>query len=479
MRTLFSALMVLFLTCLPVWADATPDAVPSPQVIVVGGGIAGLISAWKLEQKGYRTCVLEATDRLGGRIGTAHYADGLEAEFGMQEIWEKSPLVGIVRDLGLELESTDDAWSSLIIDDHLYPFIQDTREAYLQKLFTPAERKPYDEAIKAMEDLNREANTQGLTPRIQALQKMSFQEWLKARHLPHKVEEALRLTIEVELAWTDDDFSALSAILEYRTFLFGGEKNYHVKGGNSQIIARLAAAIQGPKIMNARVTHILRHQENGRWVAEVRYIKDDTVHSMKADCVVCAVPWVTLHLIQFQPNLTPMQVKAFNSLGRGQYTVVHMILNKDVQTLWKNVGGNPFPILSDGVLGVIYGPHATDTQGPDMIFSLLIYGPQATAYHMISRDTKKAEVLKGLEHYWPGFSKYVKEVQFYSYHPCAVSFWHPGRSPLDNYSEAIRTPHAGLFLAGDWTESSHSEGAVISALKTADKVDHFMHAAVK
>lgn len=479
MRSLWCRfVLAIVLVCsglLPAVADEPPQPAHA-QVIVVGGGIAGLVTAWKLEQKGYTTCVLEQSDHLGGRIATAHYPGNLEAEYGMQEIWEKSPLLGIVKQLGLELEATDDAWSSLIIDDHIHAFVEDKRDDYLNKLFTPAERKVFDQSLKAMEASYREATTRGLTPATLRLQRESYHDWLKARHLPHKVEEALRLTIECELASSADEFSALSAILEYRTFLFGGERNYHVKGGNGRIIETLAEAIKGQKILNAQVTHVVRHRDHGHLVAEVRYQQDGQVHTVTGDAVVVAIPWVFLHSVQFQPALTATQQKAIYSLGRGQYTVVHMLLDRGVTALWKNAGGNPFPILSDGVLGVIYGPHATDTAGPDIVFSLLIYGPQATAYHMNPLDNKRAQVLAGLDHYWPGFSRFVHGSWFYTYHPCAVTYWPTGRSPLDALSEAVRTPHEGLFLAGDWTESSHSEGAVVSALKSAEKVDRFLHA---
>jgi monoamine oxidase len=70
----------------------------------------------------------------------------------------------------------------------------------------------------------------------------------------------------------------------------------------------------------------------------------------------------------------------------------------------------------------------------------------------------------------------VKEVLFYSYHPMAVTFWPPGRSPLDAGSQALRTPNMGLFLAGDWTESSHAEGAVRSAQLAVDQVDKYLKA---
>ncbi|TDD10183.1 FAD-dependent oxidoreductase [Saccharopolyspora terrae] len=50
-------------------------------VVVVGGGIAGLITARELGRKGLRVTVLEARDRLGGRVWTDHRL-GRDLEIG-------------------------------------------------------------------------------------------------------------------------------------------------------------------------------------------------------------------------------------------------------------------------------------------------------------------------------------------------------------------------------------------------------------
>lgn len=51
------------------------------QVVVVGGGISGLVAAHTLSRAGCRVTVLEATDRLGGKIRTAELA-GVPVEDG-------------------------------------------------------------------------------------------------------------------------------------------------------------------------------------------------------------------------------------------------------------------------------------------------------------------------------------------------------------------------------------------------------------
>lgn len=453
-------------------ASAAPQPEARTPVIVVGGGLAGLLTAYELDKKGIQCTVLEAGDRLGGRIATAEYGNGLEAEYGMQEVWEKSPLVGIIKELGLTTESSDDAWSSFIIDGKLYPFVADTRDAYFKTLFTPDERKALDKVIAELEDIYKEATTKGLTPRMLALQEVSYADWLTAHKLPPKVEQALRLTIEVELAAVSEQFSALSAVLEWRVFLFGGEKNYHVHGGNSKIIEQLAARSKGPKILNAYVVKVTRTRKpSGGYDCEVTYQVGRDYHRLHADAVVVAIPWVRLHAIQFSPPLDEARWKAVDTLGRGQYTVVHFIMSKEAEKLWKPA---PFPVLSSGPLGVIYGPHGQGNGAGDVIFSLLIYGLEAQAYHMKPRDNKRVETLAELDKWWPGFSRYVKDTYVYGYHPASVAYWPPGRSPMDAGSERLRTPVDGLFLAGDWLYNSHSEGAAISGLETARAVAKFL-----
>lgn len=53
----------------------------SLRVVVIGGGIAGLVAAWECAKIGMTVSVLEASDRIGGVIGSARIA-GLDLELG-------------------------------------------------------------------------------------------------------------------------------------------------------------------------------------------------------------------------------------------------------------------------------------------------------------------------------------------------------------------------------------------------------------
>ncbi|MEK9810356.1 MAG: FAD-dependent oxidoreductase [Candidatus Nanopelagicales bacterium] len=49
---------------------ARPVQIPRPSVLVVGAGLAGLAAAVRMTDAGLNVTVLEARDRVGGRVWT-------------------------------------------------------------------------------------------------------------------------------------------------------------------------------------------------------------------------------------------------------------------------------------------------------------------------------------------------------------------------------------------------------------------------
>ena len=58
------------------------DQARQTRVVVIGGGIAGLVAAWECAKVGMAVTLVEASDRLGGTIGSARTA-GLDLETGV------------------------------------------------------------------------------------------------------------------------------------------------------------------------------------------------------------------------------------------------------------------------------------------------------------------------------------------------------------------------------------------------------------
>jgi monoamine oxidase len=52
------------------WTVARPSQAASSRVVIIGGGFAGLTCAYRLQQGGIEAQVIEAGDRVGGRMFT-------------------------------------------------------------------------------------------------------------------------------------------------------------------------------------------------------------------------------------------------------------------------------------------------------------------------------------------------------------------------------------------------------------------------
>jgi monoamine oxidase len=77
----------------------------SKDVIIIGGGLAGLTTAYLLEKKDFQPTILEARDRLGGRIHTIRPDKNKRVEMGATWLGKKhQSLIQLISELGLELE---------------------------------------------------------------------------------------------------------------------------------------------------------------------------------------------------------------------------------------------------------------------------------------------------------------------------------------------------------------------------------------
>ncbi|MDZ7756931.1 flavin monoamine oxidase family protein [Rhodohalobacter sp.] len=75
------------------------------KVIIIGGGLAGLTAAYLLEKKKIYPTILEARNRLGGRIHTIRPDKNKRVEMGATWLGKQHhSLIQLIRDLGLDLE---------------------------------------------------------------------------------------------------------------------------------------------------------------------------------------------------------------------------------------------------------------------------------------------------------------------------------------------------------------------------------------
>ncbi|MFD8259281.1 protoporphyrinogen oxidase, partial [Streptomyces griseoluteus] len=99
------------------------SAASKGRVVVIGAGVAGLAAAHRALARGARVTVLEATDRVGGKLLPGEIA-GLRVDLGAESMLARRPeAVGLAREVGLgdRLQPPSTATASIWTRDALRP----------------------------------------------------------------------------------------------------------------------------------------------------------------------------------------------------------------------------------------------------------------------------------------------------------------------------------------------------------------------
>ena len=464
----------------PDLAFAQPPAAEAP-VVIVGAGLTGLTTAYELGKAGIDVMLLEAAPRPGGRIQTVSFPDGTHVEAHMEEYWERSPAYALLKELKLPLVD-DVAHSTVRLQGKVYPYQgEGDRDTYLRGIFSDSEREAllrWNAKVWDLHERLRKAHVAGdgpLDAELAALRTVSFAEFVRGFGLPDKVSEWIRVTVEPEMAIEWDAIAALDGIDEMRLFLDTpegfGEKNYHVKGGNSRFIQALVAKVgRGRITLEAQVTAI----EQGEGEVRVRYLHQGTQYrEVRARAVVVTVPLYHVGRIQFIPPLGADKRKAIETTRFGAYIKVHLRIGAEAAQLWSPGGQTLLTMLSDSPAGSIYD--ATDFQpaGPsaDRYLTLLVHARFARQMLGMHADAMREHAVRSLDALFPGVAPHVRFVELFVY-PTAVAYWplELGRSRYDDLADELRRPEGAVWIGGDTTENSHSEGSVQAALRMAKEL---------
>lgn len=474
---LFFGVIVLIATLIvnnALQAAESPKVEADRDVIIVGAGLAGLSTAYRLKKEGKSFLLLEMSPHIGGRIRTASYTEKVSAEVGLEEFWEGNPTLDIFKELKVPMEKSATCFSSFISNGKLQAFTQNTNLEFIKSFLSADEMKAFKAWDQKVMELYHKIEKGVSDPSLLALKDISFGDWvIKNGNLSKKAQELIRIETEPEYGVPWQRISALDGIAEWHLFAGEGSPSFHVVGGNHVGALAIADSIGKENILlSKQVTNI---KSNADGVEVIATDADFKQHVYHAKYVVTTPPLFRLNEIQFEPAISKERVEAIQTQTWGAYFTAHVILDAKAAKYWTVKGESVLPILTDSPLGVIYGGNSdseNNQNAKETILNLLVTGDPAEGFNARTGnlDDVRAIILKNFEKLWPGIGKHIKKQVFYRYHPRAIASWPVGRSRFDELSQSMRKPQGRVYFAGDFTEGTHSDGAAQSAIRVVKDI---------
>jgi monoamine oxidase len=433
------------------------------RVVVVGAGFGGLACAYELQAAGYDVTVVEATNRVGGRVRSSDdFVKGRVIEIGGELIGSNHPTWMAYKDkFGLEM---------LELSEH---------EEWEQPIVLGGKRLSAEAAMALYEEMDAVFNEEmdaasadvdpeepWKSPNAAALDRRTTADWVEKV----RCSEDCRKALAVELMANNGQLLAKQSFLGNLAAVrgHGGAKSYRdeselyrCKGGNQSLARKLAAEVKS-LVLELPVRGI----DYGGSNAVVTCADSRTI---ECDDVVLAVPPSVWSRIEFEPRI-PAELAP--QMGANVKFFAHM-----KQRFWR-AGGLEQYSMSDGIVNMTW--EGTDGQDgdQDVVFVGFSGGTSAEAARGKKGDAQRDAYLAELEALYPGFKENLAGKTFMMDWPserwAMASYSFPAPGQITTQGPMLRAGLGGkLHFAGEHTcyrYVGYMEGALYSGAQLAKRL---------
>lgn len=367
-------------------------------VVVVGAGMAGLSAARMLQAAGRSVVVLEARDRVGGRVKSEHHDDTLVEVGGQWIAPDQTRLIAVIDELGLQ---TFERYRS---GETVYIGPDGVHRRYVGEMFPmpPATVIEAERLMAELQSLSLEVDPAApwQHPRAAELDSVTLDGWLRARSSDREAVDNVALFIAgAMLTKPADSFSMLQALVMCASA--GGFDDLvdpdfildrRVSGGMHQVPAALARLLGDDTVRLGADVRSIEHSADG-----IRVRTSDGAYL--ASDVIVAVPPHLITRIDFEPALPPVKQQAYQHLSSGQVIKVQAWYDEpfwreaglsgtafspyqDVHEAYDNTvsgdeGGTLVGFVSDRVADRLYGLSAEDRRAAVLASFAAYFGEAA------------------------------------------------------------------------------------------------------
>jgi monoamine oxidase len=426
-------------------------------VLVAGAGLAGLSAARDLSAQGADVTIVEARDRVGGRVLTSRdgFVDAQHAEAGADLIDDGHTAVKeLARELGLKLTR---------ILRRGWAYVRDQRGR--PQIVRPRGWDRLSDVLSDLIDRYQLVERRWDSPITAAIARRSVAEWLDEIH----ADDGLRDTVVGLRGFflaDPDELSLLALVDQFASEQPAAWKHYRLDGGND----RLAAALASPLADRLRLrTELVAVSHRGPAVrSSLKH--GQRIATLQTDYLVFALPASLVRRIPIAPSLPTRQHEAIARLKYGGATKTLLQFSR---RFWQ-LPGRPRAFGSPLTFGAVWDGNE-EQRGRAGILALLAGGSASDATDdLISRDGA-AGLTQQLG--WLGSrDATLVRAQHLSWHKeqwsrGGYAYFDPAFDP--DLRAQLALPCGRLFFAGEHTSiewQGYMNGAIESGRRAAAEI---------
>ncbi len=464
----------------PLWAPAqaatTSGSLPrSVDAVVVGGGLSGLLAARRLRAGGASVLVLEARDRVGGRLLNHELGNGSVIESGGAFVGPtQDHILALAKELGVK------TFKEYVEGNNVY--VKGPLSIPYTGTIPPDPTILADAGIlqARMDQMASEiaVDAPWSHPKAKEWDEQSFASWVRQNTANPDVRTLLLCYTQAAFGSDGEDFSLLFAVwyiatagdednvgtFERSSGTEGAAQDSRFVGGSQLVPLRLAKQLGDRVALNAPVRRI---KQTASYVDV--HTDRGTVRSKR---VVVACPPVTVLGIDWDPILPQRRNQLLQRMPMGALMKCDAVYDKP---FWRDAGLSGSGLNTTGAVRTSF-----DNSPPDASVGVLLSfvgGSTWREYGLMSKAKRRQAVLEG-------FAAIVGEKALhpieYVEHDWTLERWTQG-SPVAlqvpgaiyAFGSSIREPFGRVHWAGTETSTfwaGYMDGAVRAGERAATEV---------
>ena len=445
-------------------------------VVVVGAGISGLAAARAVKQKGHSVVVLEARDRVGGRLLNAPIAGGHITEIGGEYVGPTQDRIKALADaVGVKRFATYNDGKNVLLGEgqrSLYdavpgiPSDPETQKGVLDWFKIDALAK--EVGVKAPWNAKRAAE----------LDRQTLADWrdanvstargraifdVAAKAVWGAEPRELSLLYAAYYVAASGDAKTAGSILRLST-TGGGAQEERFIGGSQMVPIKVAEGLGSAVRLSHPVRHIARRGNGVRVVADGL-----TIDARRA---IVAVPPVLAARIRFTPGLPAAKKAILKAMTPGAYVKAEAVYDRP---FWRDAG-----LSGQSALDAALANTTFDNSPPDGSVGVLfgfVGGDSARRYLAMAPADRRAAVLEDFVTVVGDQARTPTDFIESQWHEdpwtrgCPVGHLAPG--VLHKHGAHLRTPFGPVHFAGTETSdywTGYMDGGVRAGERAAREV---------